>query len=98
MLHRPDEFFRRIGHDGLIGFGEAYLTGAWEPPDLGRLLTVLAGEIATLVPAVVQTLRALVRRPAAADRTATRSPNTRGNIAATTTCPTTCSGRSSTRR
>ena len=29
-IHRPDEFYARIGRDGLIGFGEAYLTGAWD--------------------------------------------------------------------
>ena len=27
-VHRPDEFFARLGRDGLIGFGEGYLTGA----------------------------------------------------------------------
>jgi cyclopropane-fatty-acyl-phospholipid synthase len=57
VLHRPDEFFRRIGSDGLIGFGEAYQTGAWSSPELGRLLTVMASEIATLVPDWMQALR-----------------------------------------
>ena len=32
-IRRPDEFFTRIGVDGLIGFGEAYLTGAWDTED-----------------------------------------------------------------
>ena len=59
VLHRPDEFFRRIGNDGLIGFGEAFQTGAWSSPDLGHLLTVMAGEISTIVPQWMQTMRAL---------------------------------------
>ena len=62
-VHRPEEFYARIGRDGLIGFGEAYLTRAWDadgPSDLGDFLTVLAGELATLVPASLQRLRALV--------------------------------------
>ena len=67
-IHRPDEFYARIGRDGLIGFGEAYLTGAWdtdEPEDLGDFLTVLAAEMATLVPDRLQRARALVvaKRP-----------------------------------
>ena len=33
-VNRPDELFARIARDKLIGFGEAYLTGAWdEGPD-----------------------------------------------------------------
>jgi cyclopropane-fatty-acyl-phospholipid synthase len=79
-IHRPEEFYARIGRDGLIGFGEAYLTGAWDAPDLGGFLTVLAERIATLVPDRLQRARALVvartprrHRP---DRT-----NSRGNIA-----------------
>ncbi len=63
IIHRPEEFFARVGRHQLIGFGEAYLTGAWDAPDLGGFLTVLAAEIST-----------------------------------TTTCPTTCSASSSTRR
>ncbi len=67
-IHRPDEFYARIGRDGLIGFGEAYLTGAWdtdEPETLGDFLTVLAAEMATLVPDRLQRARALVvaKRP-----------------------------------
>ena len=29
-VHRPEEFFLRLGRHQLIGFGEAYLTGAWD--------------------------------------------------------------------
>lgn len=79
-VHRPEEFFRRIGTDGLIGFGEGYLTGAWEAPDLGGFLTVLAAEMADLVPRPLQRLRALhlARPPRAEENTL---DNTRDNIA-----------------
>jgi cyclopropane-fatty-acyl-phospholipid synthase len=80
VLHRPDEFYRRLAEDGLIGFGEAYLTGAWSADDLGGFLTVLAAQMPTLVPAPLQRLRAAyVRRPPRGDRNTTG--NTRDNIA-----------------
>jgi cyclopropane-fatty-acyl-phospholipid synthase len=70
VLHRPEEFFLRVGNDGLIGFGEGYLTGAWDSPDLCRLLTALATELPSLVPASLQRLRRLhVPRPPRAHRT-----------------------------
>ncbi|RYP87186.1 class I SAM-dependent methyltransferase [Nocardioides guangzhouensis] len=80
VLDRPDEFYRRIGSDGLIGFGEGYQTGAWSSPDLGRLLTVLASEIATLVPDWMQAMRRLyvARAPRLHRNTVAQ---TRGNIA-----------------
>ena len=80
VIHRPDEFYARIGRDGLIGFGEAYQTGAWEADDLGGFLTVLAAELPRLVPAPLQKLRAAyVRRPPKAHENTER--NSRGNIA-----------------
>ncbi len=80
VLHRPEEFYRRVGRDGLIGFGEAYLTGAWEAEDLGGFLTVLAAEMPRLVPGWMQRLRAAyVHRPPAMHRNTTS--NTRQNIA-----------------
>ncbi len=63
-VHRPDELFARIGRDGLIGFGEAYLTGAWDAPDLTAFLTVLAADVADLVPRPLQRARRLVARRA----------------------------------
>jgi cyclopropane-fatty-acyl-phospholipid synthase len=79
-VRRPEEFFARLGRDGLIGFGEAYLTHAWDADDLGGFLTVLAADLPTLVPPVLQRARALVvaRPPRAHRGTAT---NSRGNIA-----------------
>ena len=79
-VHRPDELFARLGRDQLIGFGEAYLTGAWDAEDLAGFLTVLAAELPTLVPASLQRLRAaVVHRPPQAQRNT--ETNTRGNIA-----------------
>ena len=59
-LHRPDEFYARLGRDGLIGFGEAYLTGAWDAEDLAGFLTVPAARMGTLIPDSLQRARALV--------------------------------------
>lgn len=61
-VHRPDELFDRLGRDGLIGFGEAYTSGAWDAPDLSGFLTVLAAELADLVPRPLQRARRLVGR------------------------------------
>jgi len=78
-IQRPTEFFTRLGRDGLIGFGEAYLTGAWDAEDLGGFLTVLAAELPTLIPAPLQKLRAAyVRRPPRAHQNT--QDNTRDNI------------------
>jgi len=70
-LHRPADFYHRLGAGGLIGFGEAYMAGDWDAPDLAGLLTVLAGRVASLVPPSLQRLRQQVlrRRPAAQDNT-----------------------------
>ncbi len=64
VVRRPEEFFSRLGRGVLIGFGEAYLTGAWDAGDLGGFLSVLAADLPMLVPPSLQKLRALaVRRP-----------------------------------
>lgn len=82
-VHRPEEFFARIGRHQLIGFGEAYLTGAWDtarPEDLAPFLTVLAAELPSLVPAPLQRLRTLVvKRPPRRERST--AENSRDNIA-----------------
>ena len=80
VVRRPAEFYRRVGSDGLIGFGEAYLTGAWDAEDLGGFLTVLAAEMPRLVPGWMQKLRKVyVHRPPSMHRNTTS--NTRDNIA-----------------
>jgi cyclopropane-fatty-acyl-phospholipid synthase len=80
VVHRPEEFFARLGRHGLIGFGESYLTRAWDAEDLAGFLTVLAADLPTLIPASLQRARALVvpRPPRAQRSTAT---NSRNNIA-----------------
>ncbi|HYQ69502.1 cyclopropane-fatty-acyl-phospholipid synthase family protein [Actinophytocola sp.] len=62
---RPAPFFHRLGAQGNIGFGEAYMAGDWESPDLAAALTPFAERMATLVPPPLQALRRLVdvRRP-----------------------------------
>jgi cyclopropane-fatty-acyl-phospholipid synthase len=78
-VHRPEEFFARIGSDGLIGFGEAYLTKAWDADDLGGFLTVLAAELPRLVPPSLQRLRAAyVARPPRHQKSSVR--NAQANI------------------
>ena len=79
-VHRPDEFFARVGRQGLIGFGESYLTGAWDAEDLSGFLTVLAAEIQHLVPGSLQRLRAVVV-PRTPRRHRNTKRNTRDNIA-----------------
>ncbi|MEU4271873.1 class I SAM-dependent methyltransferase [Streptomyces sp. NPDC026092] len=67
-LHDPAAFHRRIGADGLIGFGESYMAGEWDSDDLVGLLTVLATHVDDLVPAPLRRLRgAWVRRRPARD-------------------------------
>jgi len=58
-LHRPADFYRRIGAGGLIGFGESYMAGDWDADDLVGLLTVLCAHIDRLVPRQLQWLRRL---------------------------------------
>ncbi len=80
VVHRPDEFFARLGRDQLIGFGEAYLTGAWDAEDLAGFVAVLAANVPSLVPAPLQRLRSLVvARPPRQQRGDRR--HTRDNIA-----------------
>ena len=61
-IHRPDELYARLGRDGLIGFGEAYLTGAWDSDDLFGFLTALASHVSDLVPRPLQRFRGVVGR------------------------------------
>jgi cyclopropane-fatty-acyl-phospholipid synthase len=80
VIHRPDEFYARVGRDGLIGFGEAYLTGAWDADDLGGFLTVPAARIATLVPESLQRARAVVTHRTPGHQRSTEA-NSQANIA-----------------
>jgi cyclopropane-fatty-acyl-phospholipid synthase len=57
MRVRRDDFFRRLGRHGLIGFGEAFMAGDWDADDPAAVLTPFAARMATLVPAWMQRLR-----------------------------------------
>ncbi|MFF0204306.1 class I SAM-dependent methyltransferase [Streptomyces sp. NPDC005017] len=61
----PAAFHARIGTAGLVGFGESYMAGEWDAPDLVATLTVLAAHAPELIPAPLQRLRGLwaPRRP-----------------------------------
>ena len=79
-VHRPDELFARLGRGLLVGFGEAYLTGAWDAPDLAAFLTVLAADLPRLVPDRLQRLRAIAS-PRQPRRERSTRANARHNIA-----------------
>ncbi|MGW5440194.1 class I SAM-dependent methyltransferase [Nocardia asteroides] len=79
VLHRPDDFAARVGVAGLIGFGESYMAGDWDAPDLVAVLTVLAAHVDDLVPRPLARLRRLhVAGHPAAERNS--EDNTRRNI------------------
>lgn len=80
VVHRPDELFARLGRHQLIGFGEAYLTGAWDAEALGGFLTVLATDLPSLVPVSLQRLRGLVVARPPGHHTGERR-DTRANVA-----------------
>jgi cyclopropane-fatty-acyl-phospholipid synthase len=53
-IERPAAFFRRLGANSKIGFGEAYMVGDWTADDLPELLTPFAATLSTLIPPVLQ--------------------------------------------
>ncbi|WP_017539029.1 SAM-dependent methyltransferase [Nocardiopsis halophila] len=70
-LHRPADFYARLGAAGLIGFGESRMAGDWSSPEPVRLLTVLAEHYSDLVPRPLLPLRhaVLPRRSGRDDNT-----------------------------
>ncbi|MFT3714411.1 MAG: class I SAM-dependent methyltransferase [Gordonia sp. (in: high G+C Gram-positive bacteria)] len=80
IIRRPDAFARRVGTDGLIGFGEAYMAGDWTTDDLVGVLTPFAERMGDLVPRPLQRLRPLVL-PGQRDDEENTVGNTRSNIA-----------------
>ncbi|WP_425177467.1 class I SAM-dependent methyltransferase [Mycobacterium sp.] len=60
VIHRPERLARRIGHHGLIGFGESYMAGEWESDSLTELLTVFATDVDNLAPSALRWLRPIV--------------------------------------
>jgi len=84
VVVRPAEFFARLGRDAKIGFGEAYMAGAWRAgsgTDVADLLTPFASRLATLIPPALQRLRVLVDMRVPADQENTPG-GSRANIAA----------------
>ncbi len=62
---KPEAFYRRLGRDLKMAFGEAYVAGEWRPgegTDLADLLTPFALKLADLVPAPVRKLRVVIDR------------------------------------
>jgi cyclopropane-fatty-acyl-phospholipid synthase len=57
VIHQPGAMTRRIGRQGLIGFGESYMAGEWSSADLTQVLTVFAESVADLVPRSLHWLR-----------------------------------------
>jgi cyclopropane-fatty-acyl-phospholipid synthase len=66
MTIRRDAFFHRLGADGKIGFGEAYMAGDWVADDLVSVLACFAARVDGLLPGPLQRLRTLYepRQPA----------------------------------
>ena len=57
-IHRPVDFFARLGRDGKIGFGESFMAGDWDAPgDLAELLEPMARKLRTLIPPQLQWIR-----------------------------------------
>jgi cyclopropane-fatty-acyl-phospholipid synthase len=73
VIRQPDRMARRIGRHGLIGFGESYMAGEWGSGDLTGVLTILATEVADLVPPVLQWLRPIALASAPGPRHRTRA-------------------------
>jgi cyclopropane-fatty-acyl-phospholipid synthase len=66
VVRRPGDFFRRLGVDGPMGFGEGYMAGDWDADDLAALLTTMGRGYDRLIPGPFRIIRPLLvrRRPA----------------------------------
>lgn len=62
QLIRPDDFFQRLGADGLIGLGEAWMVGDWDSDDLPGVLAPMASRMGELIPTALQRFRRVVDR------------------------------------
>jgi cyclopropane-fatty-acyl-phospholipid synthase len=79
ILHRPTDFYRRIGRDGMVGFGEAYQMSDWDSADAADTMARLLAGIDAVVPVPLRPLRRYLssRRPAGEENTV---PGARENI------------------
>lgn len=57
VVARPSDFFHRLGVDGTIGLGEAFMTGDWDTDALVGVLTPFAARMSALVPRPLRALR-----------------------------------------
>lgn len=57
LVKEADAFLTRLGRDGKIGFGESYMAGEWEAPDLEAVLEPLAKNVRSLIPQRLQWIR-----------------------------------------
>jgi cyclopropane-fatty-acyl-phospholipid synthase len=57
VVRNAGSFFTRLGRDGKVGFGEAYMAKDWESPELAAVLEAMARNVTSLVPARLQHLR-----------------------------------------
>ena len=81
MIAAPRALLRRVGADGLIGFGESYMAGEWERRDLvGVLDRARRADGHASIPAPLQRLRGVYVAQQPAQRQEHRR-NTRDNIA-----------------
>ncbi|MFL6125147.1 MAG: cyclopropane-fatty-acyl-phospholipid synthase, partial [Actinophytocola sp.] len=60
-LVEPANFFHRLGSDGTIGLGEAYMVGDWTSDSLVEVLTSFASRMDDLVPRPLRAFRQLAR-------------------------------------
>jgi cyclopropane-fatty-acyl-phospholipid synthase len=80
VLARPEALYQRLGNNGLVGFGEAYMALDWDTDDLAGVLTAFAANVATVIPPSLQRFRKLaVLTQPSSERNSTS--NTRSNIA-----------------
>lgn len=72
-LNEPANLYHRLGVDGTIGFGEAYLVGDWSTDALVELLTPIAATVDSLVPRPLRAFRRFVapRKPDRENNTVT---------------------------
>ncbi len=79
----PTSFYRRLGRDRKMAFGEAYVAGDWTTgtdTDLAQLLTPFASRLAELLPAPLRKMRRVIDRRLP-HHTANTRDGARNNIA-----------------
>jgi cyclopropane-fatty-acyl-phospholipid synthase len=78
-IHRPSDFYARLGSGWLIGFGEAYMAGDWTAEDPTAVLQAFAERPALGAPGPLQRLSGL-RLPRRPGRERNSLSNARANV------------------